>query len=267
MKYVPHLVCSSARKASCKEHGEDKYPMLFQVRRKTRRLLTSIKNQIKNRKQEDVIAFWTDSISYFELNLMPEFKDKMESGCFFEQTYTNCPWTHPTMQTIFQKRLPIDSFSDAQNSIKQTNSSLISCLEAKGYEVRWVSFQTWAMDSAYTVPKINEGMSSSIIWWLGLQSLLHSDRPCFYMFHFVVEGHEPMISPDTTEFDFSSPDFHLRSAKIGSRRRTTLAYLDQCLTLYTLKIITKSLYSTAACKKSRKACSSKSSWRHSIYFK
>lgn len=216
----------------CKEHGEDKYPMLFQVRRKTRRLLTSIKNQIKNRKQEDVIAFWTDSISYFELNLMPEFKDKMESGCFFEQTYTNCPWTHPTMQTIFQKRLPIDSFSDAQNSIKQTNSSLISCLEAKGYEVRWVSFQTWAMDSAYTVPKINEGMSSSIIWWLGLQSLLHSDRPCFYMFHFVVEGHEPMISPDTTEFDFSSPDFHLRSAKIRSRRRTTLAYLDQCLTLY-----------------------------------
>ena len=216
----------------CKEYGENKYPMLSQVWRKASHLLKSIKNQIKNRKHEDIIAFWTDSISYFELDLMPEFKDKMETGCFFEQTYTNCPWTRPTMQIIFQKRFPIDNFSYMRDPIKRTNSSLISCLEDKGYEVRWVSFQTWAMDSAYTVPEINEGMSSSVIWWLGLQSLLRTDRPCFYMFHFFVEGHEPMISPDITEFDFSSPDFHLRNAKIESRRKATLAYLDQCLTLY-----------------------------------
>lgn len=216
----------------CEEYDEDKYPILYQVWKKARRLLKSIKKKIEDRKQKDIIAFWTDSISYFELDLMPEFKDKMETGCFFEKTYTNCPWTRPTMQIIFQNRLPIDNFSDIRNSIKQTNSGLISHLEDKEYEIRWVSFQTWAMDSAYTVPKINEGMSSSVIWWLGLQSLLCADRPCFYMFHFFVEGHEPMISPDMTEFDFSSPDFHLRSARIERRRRTALAYLDQCLTLY-----------------------------------
>jgi len=217
------------------ENGGDsgKYPFLIKAWEKSRCLLDCIQNKIEERKQNDIIAFWTDSISYLDMDFMPNLKNKSREGCFFEQTYTNCPWTRATMQAILQGILPIDDFSDIRRAIDHTNSPLIRYLENNGYEFRWVSFPTWAIDSSYVVPGIKEGTSSSIIWWLGLQSLLCSERPCFYIFHFLVEGHEPpSLSPDLTRFHFSGPNLHLLWEQIIEQRKVTLAYLDQCLMFY-----------------------------------
>lgn len=212
--------------------GAGKYPILIDSWKKAEKLLKHVQDCIQNRGQADIIAFWTDSICSSDLNMMPKFLDKASDGLHFEKTYTNCPWTRPTMQSIFLGCLPIDSFSDEREPIGRKNSTLISYLEGKGYEVRWVSFPTWAIDPDYVIPGINEGMSSSVIWWKGLQSLLCSSHPCLYIFHFFVETHEPMVSPDLEDPDFIGPDIHLWGMRVQERRKKTLAYLEQCLTLY-----------------------------------
>ena len=217
-----------------KDNGgeQSKYPILAEVWERTQHILRSIQKQINGREEKDIAAFWIDSMDYSDLDNMPLLKNKAENGCFFEKTYANCPWTRPTMQTIFQGVLPIEGFSNERKAINHSNSPMISYLEDNGYEVRWASFPTWSMDSEYTVPQIVEGMSSSVIWWQGLQSMLRSKKPCFYVFHFFVEGHEPMLSPNMTEFHFSSPHLHLQSAQIEEQRKKALSYLEQCLMLW-----------------------------------
>lgn len=208
------------------------YPILIETWKKVQRLLLAIQTKLKERKQKDIVAFWTDAISYFDLEDMPEMKAKADEGCFFDCTYTNAPWTRPVLQAIFQKLLPIDGFPNTQDTIGYKNSILLQYLESKGYEFRWVSFPVWAMDPQYRIPQVKKYMSNSLIWWYGLQSLLSSDKPCFYIFHFLIEGHHPMLSPDLPKFDLLRPDLHAKSIQAIAQRKTSLAYLDQCLMLY-----------------------------------
>lgn len=218
---------------------EGKYPVLIETWERTRRLLDAIHAKIRERKQPDIIAFWTDAVSYFDLPNMPGLEAKINDGCFFERAYTNSPWTRPVMQAMFQKLLPIDGFPATQNIISGETSTFIPYLESKGYEFRWVSFPVWAMDPQYRISHVEQYMSNSLIWWYGLQSLLVSERPCFYIFHFLIEGHHPTLSPDLTEFDLLRPDLHAKGTKALEQRRNTLAYLDRCLMLYNWLLGTK----------------------------
>lgn len=208
------------------------YPILIQTWRKVQHLLGLIQSKVQNRKQKDIFAFWTDAVSYFDLENMPGIQQKANQGCFFEQAYTNAPWTRPVLQTMFQKLLPIDGFPATQDTIDIDNSSLLQYLERKGYEFRWVSFPVWAMDPNYQIPHVEKYMSNSLIWWYGLQALLESQKPCFYIFHFLIEGHHPMLAPNLVKFDLSRPDLYAKSEQGMEQRRVCLAYLDKCLMLY-----------------------------------
>lgn len=218
---------------------DGKHPVLIETWKRTQHLLETIQTKIRERKQPDVIAFWTDAISYFDLADMPGMKAKIDEGCFFERAFTNSPWTRPVMQTIFQKLLPIDGFPATQEPINRESSPLIRYLENKGYEFRWGSFPVWAIDPAYRIPQIKQYMSNSLIWWYGLQSLLASERPCFYILHFFIEGHHPTLSPDLINFDLSRPDLYAKEAQALEQRRGVLAYLDRCLMLYNRLLGTK----------------------------
>ncbi len=211
---------------------EGKYPILIETWEKIQRLLEAIQTKIKKREQRDIIAFWTDAVSYFDLADMPGVEAKINDGCFFERSYTNSPWTRPVMQAIFQKLLPIDGFPATQDTINGETSPFIQYLESKGYEFRWVSFPVWAIDPKYRIPQVEQYMSNSLIWWYGLQSLLASEKPCFYIFHFFIEGHHPMLSPDLTKFDLLRPDMYAKDIQALEQRRKALAYLDRCLMLY-----------------------------------
>jgi len=209
------------------------YPILIETWKKAQRLLEAIQAKVNERQQKDIIVFWTDAISYFDLDDMPGIRGKEEEGCFFERFYSSAPWTHPVMQAIFQKLLPIDGFPDTQKRISRLNSSLIQYLEDKGYEFRWVSYDCWSMDGEYVVShQIKDRMSNSVVWWYGLQSLLRSNKPCFYIFHFLAEGHEPMLAPDLVKFDLSRPNPFEKNSQSMTQRKTVLAYLDHCLMLY-----------------------------------
>lgn len=212
---------------------EGRYPFLIETWERAKRLLDVLQAQIASREERDIFAFWTDAINFRDLENMPELRAMAGTGCFFENTYTNTPWTRPVLQAIFQKLLPIDGFPQTQNAISRENSSLVRYLEERGYEFRWVSYPIWAMDSEYVVPGIEERMSCSLIWWQGLQTLLAAEKPCFYIFHFHAEGHEPMNSPDVeNDFQYVPANPHTRTEQALKRRRTTLGYLDQCLRLY-----------------------------------
>lgn len=208
------------------------YPVLIQTWEKVQRLLDVIQSKVQRRKQKDILAYWTDAISWFDLENMPGIQEKANQGCFFERTYTNAPWTRPVLQTIFQKLLPIDGFPATQDTIGFDNSSLLQYLESSGYEFLWVSFPVWAMDSNYQVSGVEKYMSNSLIWWYGLQALLESQKPCFCIFHFLIEGHHPMLAPDLVKFDLSRPDLLAKNEQGMEQRRASLAYLDRCLTLY-----------------------------------
>lgn len=218
---------------------EGEYPVLIETWKRTRRLLEVIQAKIKERNQPDIIAFWTDAVSYFDLPDMPGLEAKIDDGCFFERAYTNSPWTRPVMQTMFQRLLPIDGFPATQNASNRETSIFIQYLEEKGYEFRWVSFPVWAIDPQYRISQVEQYMPNSLIWWHGLQSLLASEKPCFYIFHFFIEGHHPTLSPDLTRFDLSRPDLYEKETKALEQRRSTMAYLDRCLMLYNRLLGTK----------------------------
>lgn len=209
-----------------------RYPFLIDAWKKMRHLLDAIQNKVMSRKYRDIFGFWTDAINDRDLKNMPNLRRMCKNGLYFENTYTNTPWTRPVLQAIFQKLLPIDGFPDTHNAIQIKNSPLIQYLEQQGYVFRWVSFPIWAMDPEYVVKGIDEKMASSIIWWHGMQSLLQTEKPCFYIFHFLTEGHEPMISPDwIDDFNYLPSDPHTRTDDAMKRRKTTLGYLDQGLSL------------------------------------
>nr|WP_325185723.1 sulfatase-like hydrolase/transferase [uncultured Oscillibacter sp.] len=217
-----------------RECGESsgEYPVLVEVWRKTQILLKTIQDKIKARKQKDILAFWTDAVNYFDLEDMPGLRSKTDEGTFFANAYTTAPWTHSVLKTIFQKSFPIDGFAQTEEMIRRENSPLIQYLESKDYEILWLSSPTWAMDPKYGTSEIKDYMSNTLIWWYGVQSLLKSSRPCFYIFHFIAEGHEPMFSPDLVKFQYYRPVELKKSDQLMEQRRASLAYLDHCLMLY-----------------------------------
>lgn len=208
------------------------YPVLIETWDKSRILLEKIQAKIAARKQKDILAFWTDEISHSDLEYMPGLTARTNHGTFFSRTYTPAPWTHPVLKSIFEKLLPIDGFPKTQDIIRRETSTLIQYLEENDYEFRWISFPIWAMDPQYNIPQIKRYMSTSMIWWQGLQSLLKSPKPCFYIFHFIAESHEPMFAPDLVNVNYFRPVTCTKSRRAMEQRKASLAYLDQCLMLY-----------------------------------
>lgn len=211
----------------CGENAARTDPLLLEVQTKTENLLQLIQRRIQARKQRDVMVFWTDAVSYYLLPQMPMMQEKSKHSCFFQRAYTHTPFTHQSLSAIFTKMLPIDDYEQAKGPVRRENSPLIQYLEDRGYDIKFIAHLKNSIDPRYFL-ETPLSASCNIKWWAGLERWLTSEKPCFYIFHILEESHEPNISPDLQAFT----DTRFKSPQQERQRRTSLAYLDQCLALY-----------------------------------
>lgn len=208
------------------ENGESH--LLKTVWRRSKRLLDRIQDKLRERKQKDIVLFWTDSVPYNRLHYFPETMELSKQGIFFQRAYANTPHTNPVLRSMFRNMLAIDDFPQNQEKIDSRNSSLIQFMEHEGYKVRLVGDSARAMGKEHLIDIGGLFEPCGTKWWKGIVDLLQSPEPCFYIFHFL-ESHGPFFVPDLKE-----------PVNIGVATKTQLeeqiksafGYLDRCLLFY-----------------------------------
>lgn len=207
------------------ENGE--FPLLKTVWEKSKQLLDCIQNKLQERKQKDIVLFWTDAVPYEMLCCLPKVMELSKQGILFHRAYTNTPYTSPVLRAMFRNLLPIDDFLQSQEKIDSENSSLLQFMENKGYKVRFVGDPTRAMGKEHLIEE-HEGLSCNIKWWEGILDLLESPEPCFYLFH-LFESHEPWYTPDLKE---PVDPYTSGRAQQEAQAKASFGYLDRALMLY-----------------------------------
>lgn len=207
------------------ENGE--FPLLKAVWGKSKQLLDCIQNKLSERKQKDIIWFWTDSVPYNMLHCLPETAKLSQQGTFFQRAHTHTPYTASTMLSTFCNILPIDNFPQNQEKIDSKNSPLIQFLENMGYKVRVIGDLGLSIGKEHLL-EVSEFLSCNMKWWEGIIDLLQSPEPCFYLFQFM-ESHPPSFVPNLKE---AVDLFKANRTQQKVQFETALGYLDQCLLLY-----------------------------------
>ena len=208
--------------------GEDgEFSLLKTVWEKSEYLLGRIQNKLQERKQKDIILFWTDMVPYNRLHYLPETMELSKQGTFFQRVYAPANHTSATLRAMFRHMLPIDDFPQNQEKIDSGNSSLIRFMEHEGYKVRFVGDSARPMGKEHLIETgFYEPCNAK--WWKGIVDLLQSPESCFYIFHFM-ECHYPYYVPDMKE------PVNLGTGTEKQQEgllKSACGYMDQCLLFY-----------------------------------
>lgn len=168
-------------------------------------LLAEIQQRLQCRTERDVLVLWTDELSREgEFEQIPFLKNKMRVGVSFENMFTICPNTNPTLKGILCGKMPVDEDTYSINEITEENSPVYRLLKQNGYEICVIG--AW--------PAIRkQELSSMLHWWgepasLGLwdvwRSLLLAEKPLFFLVHALGETHEPHLSAALTDEDLAN---------------------------------------------------------------
>lgn len=225
VKYKDFALISNIYQDCGGENGE--FPLVKIVWEKSKRLLDCIQNNLQERKQKDIVLFWTDAVPYNMLHFLPETMELSKQGTFFQRAYPNTPFTNSVLLAMFCNMVPIDDFPQNQVKIDSSNSPLIQFLENEGYKIRFVGDSKRAMGSEHLLA-VKEEQTCNMKWWEGIVDLLQSPEPCFYIFHFM-ETHTPCLVPGVKEV---TDQTKLTQAQWEVIFRKVCGYLDQCLCFY-----------------------------------
>lgn len=206
------------------ENGE--FPLLKTVWRKSEYLLDRIQDKLRERKQKDIILFWTDAVSYGMLHYLPGTMELSKQGTFFQRASSHTPYTNSTFDAMFFNMLPIDDFPQNQKKMDSGNSPLLRFMEKEGYKFRFVGVPRRSMGMEYMIDT-HLTRSCNIVWWKGILDLLQSPEPCFYIFQYL-EVHDH-CAPDLKQ---PLPLEGITRQQWEAQIKVACGYLDQCLLLY-----------------------------------
>lgn len=225
VEYKDFVLISELYRDRGGEDGESS--LLKTVWSMSEHLLELLQNKLRERKQKDIMVFWTDEVPYNRFHYLPETMALSKQGTFFQRAYAPTNHTNAVVRAMFRHMLPIDDFPQNQEKIDSMNSSLLRFLEHEGYKVRLVGSPILAMGAEHLI-ETGAFTPCSERWWKGVTDLLQSPEPCFYLFH-IMESHFPYYVPD-----LKNP-VNLGTAAIAQweeSRRSAFGYIDQCLRLY-----------------------------------
>ena len=186
-------------------------------------------------KKEHMSVIWTDAISYDEINKCKFLSNMQAHAVVFENMYTTCPNTNPTLKSIFCGKLPV---SDNTYSIKEftpDNSVLWKILNDNGYDLCVIGgCQDWTavpMGIRSTKYHASYGPTSELLWDLWRNMLL-KDNPTFFMLHSLLETHTPFLSLGIHDADIIDDDI---------RRSKSMEYLSEQYQFYMSKLPDKQI--------------------------
>ncbi|MBD5532341.1 MAG: hypothetical protein HDQ98_09080 [Lachnospiraceae bacterium] len=217
------------------------YKKYQRMKRDLEKLIKQIK--IRLAKREDIIVFWTDNVSYNELEWMPKLQKKSKDSLFFENAYTPTPYTRPTMCAMANKWLDIDDFGkDDLRNLNSHNSILLRKIYEYGFEAKYFdvgpgngpcvfdkSIQHWT-DRWHD--------STCRICFDAINELLNTEKKQVMIIHAVMEVHPPHIYPDKhgqiphMQMDYKRGELERKRGRGYQQIRNAAEYWDEQLDFY-----------------------------------
>ncbi|MGN1167598.1 MAG: sulfatase-like hydrolase/transferase [Lachnospiraceae bacterium] len=198
------------------EKGYDKGNYLC-FKNELQKFLSALKKKIRTDKREHIIVNWIDNIG----NNIEDFsflKNIREESIYFENAYTNIPWTRSTLVEFVTGLLGIEGKSYSSN-MKYTskNSILLRLLEENGYQFRYYAYPQFEerfsyfekeayIDNTYKnynlkLPEAIENVGcSSKLQWEALRTMLLSPKKQFIIIHSMTETHGPFLSSQSSAY-------------------------------------------------------------------
>ena len=181
--------------------------------------LTNLKEKIHKRKQRDIIVNWIDNLGS-DIEKMPFLENKKEESIYFENAYTNVPWTRSTMLSIITGLKAIEGKTYLPLTYNENNSQLLRMIKKSGYQFKYYAGPQFEYrfryfpkgnhinydDKNYNYNNINlksnmlRGTSAKLQWGV-LCTLAVDDRPHVIIVHNIVETHPPFLNSQSKYFD------------------------------------------------------------------
>lgn len=215
------------------------YKKYQQMKRELEEFWSCIKERLA--KREDIIIFWTDAVSYNELEWFPKLQEKGANSLFFENAYTPTPYTKCAMGAMANKWLNIDDFGrDNLKNLDKYNSFLLRRIHKYGYEAKYFAHVLGPCVFGEEVRHFNrrERDSSCKTCFSAINELLHSKKKQVMIIHTVWETHPPYWYPDkdgrrlTELFGYDRGGLEKKCGKEYEQIRRAAAYWDKQLNFY-----------------------------------
>lgn len=158
-------------------------------------LLAEIKEKLAMKMEKDILLLWTDALPYEDIHRVPFLEKKMAEGVCFDNIFTVCPNTHPTLKAMMCGKLPVDEDTYAIEEITEENSPLYRELRQHGYEICVIGEWSTIREDERSTCHHDVYEQSSIALWDLWRNILQHDGPVFFMVHTLQESHIPYLSP------------------------------------------------------------------------
>lgn len=166
-------------------------------------LFRSIKEELRSRRQEDIVVYWLDALAYKDGYKMDYLRERAAHSLYFHNAYTVTPWTNPTCRTIFCRKLDVDDLGYCENHIGPDNSPLLRDIEAHGYDIHVLSGILVKMFEAencdITIRRIDT--CAEILWKMIKYMMRDEGKKTVFLPHLIMEIHAPAYSVRKDRFE------------------------------------------------------------------
>ena len=155
-------------------------------------LLDSIKTKMSQRRAEDILWYWLDSVSYDDAENMLYLQEMKDRSVSFTNAFTNMPYTHATLKAAFCQKRSVADRSYRIEVISEKNSNLYFWLKANGYQIKVLSKGFKKIFNKECEAQYYLAASSCL--WKALEYLTGDDRKYFMLIQALEESHSPYFS-------------------------------------------------------------------------
>lgn len=211
---------------------ERKYSFLKDIKRVYNEFYGLLKKLIAKRNdKKDIIIYLIDAVPYKWRYFFENLEKLSEQGISFSNAYTSTPYTHHTLRAMFSGYISLDDVEKTLEKIGYDNSELMKYLIDKNYQVYQIGHDstkksTRSMQEEYVI-NMDKDTSCNTVLWETICRMLESEKPVFYIAHFVVETHPPMICAELDKLNYLvNEDNYMKQFAVSAK------YIDRRVMYY-----------------------------------
>lgn len=193
-------------------------------------LLLELRQQIRRKKEKDIVMYWLDAASYEEDAKMPYWHSVNSKSLVFQQSFAINYTTSSAMAAVFFQKMPVGTLG---KSMRMEDVPLIDMLAGKGWKFWYYGLgEKLAKKYTRTISEKEYHMVSSENYWKMICDMAEDEEPALRLVH-LMGVHPPYLSGelDGERFIplhdcFCSPGEEVRKAR-AQQRISSMRYEDR----------------------------------------
>jgi len=149
---------------------------------------------IKNKPEKHIIWWWLDALDYGSEQEMPYLKKVSSNSAYFENAFTNTPFTSSVMNLTLCKKMTVDDDGYKLKMINYENGDLIKLIHENGYEFQYYGHHTYNVDKSLYYKTYPKWIPSSCKMWDVITNMIREEQSKVYLIHCIPETHSPYLS-------------------------------------------------------------------------